>query len=264
MPESAEIKLQTDALRHGVIGRTIEKAETLSGRYIKKPIAGFDKLVGYRFDGVMCYGKLIVFLLRPPEDTLKPTLTGLSTLGMTGWWVLNKKNAYVGNLKHARLQLTLNDRLMTFVDQRNFGTFKLGGKDTTKKKINELGPDIGFDQNPSDKLFERLARYAKRKTIAEAMLDQRIFAGVGNYIRADAMYNARIDPRTPALDLTRQQVGQLWTDAFVVANVAYAKATKFQNSCYGLSVDAHGNPIESYQDRGGRTVWWCPAIQARK
>jgi formamidopyrimidine-DNA glycosylase len=241
---------------------TIKATEVVSGRYTRKPIPGFSRLVGYTLAGVFCKGKLIAMDLQPPDGSLSPQLYALSTLGMTGEWVVaTLTRGRSLRPKHVRLAIKLHDVELQLHDSRNFGTFKLVSKAGLSKKLAELGPDIAKHDLAPPELFDRLARYAKKKTIAEAMLDQRIFCGVGNYMRADALYNAQIDPRVPALDLSRQQLGQLWADSHIVANRAYFEPS-YQSPCYGRRADAFGSPIESYQDSGNRTVWWCPTIQA--
>jgi len=200
----------------------------------------------------------------------------LSTLGMTGWWhysdgelfLPQKENAF--EPAHVRLRIDFEDRSLVFTDPRNFGTLKVTTNAGVRKKLQELGPDIArYDLIPAE-FWIRFDKYAKNRSIAEVMLDQRIFCGVGNYMRADGMYLAGIDPRRPAKELSKRELGQLWSDTHLVANAAFhdkgvrSPTRFFYNVCYGREVDEHDNFIESYKDSNGRTVWWCPAAQMRK
>lgn len=279
MPESAEVRRLSHELA-AVVGLEVTATRVLSGRYMRTPIAGFSQLKGYRLMGIDCKGKLLFFHFRR-EGALSMEVNALSTLGMTGWWYFktaagfretkagsNDEFVNPSKLKHARLSIELGDLAIVFTDPRNFGTFKLVTNAGLKKKVLELGPDIAKHTLLPADFWPRFERFGKKKTIAEVLLDQRVFCGVGNYIRADAMYHAGVDPRVMAHDLSKRELGQLWNSCYVVANAAYydqavGKSDRFfYNVCYGQTHDEHNNPIESYQDRNGRTVWWCPARQA--
>lgn len=262
MPESAEVTRMVSHL-NSAVGAPIKGAEVISGRYVRKPIPGLKHLAGYVLRHVFCKGKLIVMDLQPEGTALSPPLFALSTLGMTGEWVVATLNRGKANReKHTRLAIKLHDVELQLHDSRNFGTFKIVTRSAMMRKLEELGPDIAKHDLAPPELFDRLARFAKKKNIAEAMLDQRVFCGVGNYMRADALYNMQLDPRVPALELSRQQLGQLWVEASLVSRRAYFDAHQYVSPCYGRDRDSFGNPIESFKDRAGRTVWWCPIIQA--
>lgn len=267
MPESAEVRRLRNEIAP-VAGRLITGTRVVSGRYTRKPIAGFDRLAGYKIDSIGNKGKLLAFFFKP-TNSVGIELVGLSTLGMTGWWnIVPSDWEAAPPTPHVRFRIDIGGMSLIFTDQRNFGTFKLTTKAGLTKKLKELGPDIAVESLPSAEFWLRLERYGKRKTIAEVMLDQRVFCGVGNYIRADAMYLSRIDPRTPALELSKRDLGRLWNNAHLVANAAFQdkhpllhSGAFFANVCYSRSEDEHGHIIESYEDRGGRTVWWCPRMQ---
>ena len=270
MPEAAEVRQLTTKLS-SVVGEAIIGVDVLSGRYVRSPIAGLSKLHGFRITGVACKGKLLFFKLEHATSSLMPTLYALSTLGMAGWWFHQAPSLPTPKPARLRLALARGGELtyLYFVDPRNFGTFKLVNTAGLNTKLAELGPDILEHSTIPELAIDRLQRYGRKRTIAEVMLDQRVFCGVGNYLRADGMYEAGVDPRTPALELSRDALGSLW---LATSSVAYAAlhgrgignvTAFFVNPCYGRKVDNHGNSIESYEDRNGRTIWWCPAKQQR-
>jgi len=72
-----------------------------------------------------------------------------------------------------------------------------------------LGPDpLRRDADP-----ERawLALQRRRSTIGAALMDQAVFAGVGNVFRAEALFLHGIHPETPASAITREQFDALWS-----------------------------------------------------
>ena len=100
-------------------------------------------------------------------------------------------------------------------------------------------------------------------TIAEALLDQKVIAGVGNVFRAEALLRARIHPRTPARDLDDERLHDLLghlvammkqavDDAAIEPKLIYKQPT-----CLQCGTD---RPTETF-DLHGRTAYACPACQ---
>jgi endonuclease-8 len=74
--------------------------------------------------------------------------------------------------------------------------------------VARVGPDpLRRDADPE----RAWARLSKRKgPIGPALLDQTIFAGVGNVFRAEALFVHGIHPETPIPSITRAQFDALW------------------------------------------------------
>ena len=80
--------------------------------------------------------------------------------------------------------------------------------DQERTILERLGPDpLRADADP-EAAWTRLQR--RRIPIGEALLDQRIIAGVGNVYRAEALYVHRIHPNRPANTITRYEFDGLW------------------------------------------------------
>lgn len=264
MPEAAEVK-HVGNLLSTATDRTITKAEVVSGRYIRSPI-DMSRTIGAVIERVIVKGKLIVFALRRDGEVF----AALSTLGMTGWWYRTDEPQ---NAKHRRIELTLDDgSTLVFVDQRNFGTFKVTSWAMAKAKQAELGPDIMTPPNlwtiAFPEFVARVQRFGRKATVAEALLDQRIAAGVGNYIRADAMYLASLSPHRSLIGLHETELKALWETLHLIAICAYEDRhpvlpnAGYANLCYGQKRSLRGGTIETYEDKHGRTVWYSPMEQS--
>lgn len=194
---------------------------------------------------------------------------------MTGWWYRVDANSPLPNTveRNVRIQLELNDgSVLAFIDPRNFGTFKITNWMMSKIKLAELGPDIMTAEHLvlSTALPEfktRVVRFGRKQTVAEALLDQRIAAGCGNYIRADAMHWASISPLRAVTSLSDEELARLWNAMRLIAVSAYhdesmlKKDEGFSNLCYGQKTGMNGGTIETFTDKNGRTVWYCPTEQ---
>jgi endonuclease-8 len=75
--------------------------------------------------------------------------------------------------------------------------------------VARIGPDpLRRDADPE----VAWSRLSKRKgPIGPALLDQKVFAGVGNVFRAEALFVHGIHPETPIPSITREQFDALWS-----------------------------------------------------
>ena len=152
----------------------------------------------------------------------------------------------------------------------------LPGEVTAVKR--ELGPDPLHPRADPERFLDGLRR--RSVPIGQALLDQRLIAGLGNAYRAELLFLARINPATPARELTSGQAQQLW-DLAVRELRAGARtgriATVLRNGRRvrtGDPLDRRyayrragrpclvcGTPIESFP-LGGRRISHCPVCQA--
>ncbi len=75
-----------------------------------------------------------------------------------------------------------------------------------------LGPDL-LAPSPDLAAAARKLREAPRMTIAEAILSQRLVAGIGNEIKSEALFLARVDPRARVRDLDDATLLRVLTEA---------------------------------------------------
>merc|ERR1719153_1927518 len=98
---------------------------------------------------------------------------------------------------HLRFYAAEGNMVLSFVDYRRFGRWFVNGDwglDRGPCVITE--PQL-FRQNVLDHLDEK----AFDKPICEAMLNQKFFNGVGNYLRAEILFRANIPPFTEAREV---------------------------------------------------------------
>jgi DNA-formamidopyrimidine glycosylase len=167
---------------------------------------------------------------------------------------------------------------MHFNDPRHFGTIKFtNSKREVEKKLQELGWDplsMPLDKNLKWITFQ-LSKSSK--SIAEALMDQGLFSGVGNYIRAEALYACKLSPWRKANQLTSDEIKTLCQAIVDVMQESYQHqgatihtyktvygeegkyATLFK--VYGQAKDPLGNKIIKQQTPDKRTIHWCPDIQ---
>jgi formamidopyrimidine-DNA glycosylase len=107
--------------------------------------------------------------------------------------------------------------------------------------------------------------------IKAVLLDQTLFAGVGNWIADEILYQARIDPHRLAAELTYAEVSKLRLKLMSILKTSirleadwsrYPKNWLF-NFRWGKEKDARDSRGRSimHETIGGRTTAWVPEVQ---
>jgi formamidopyrimidine-DNA glycosylase len=158
---------------------------------------------------------------------------------------------------------------IAFTDGRRLGRLWLSSDRTTDKRMEKLGPDA-WNQLPNAK--ELHAILAKRKAPMKAiLLDQGLFAGIGNWIADEVLYRARISPKRLGNTLTTKEVTKLREEILLVIGAAIEVGADkeqfpgdwlFHHRWGGAkgSEFIDGLPIVR-EPVGGRTTAWVPKIQ---
>lgn len=233
-----------------MVGKRLASINVLSGRYIKKIIENLSKPINEDVLEINVKGKLIVIYFRNSAI--------LATAGMAGLWTTGETEH---RFKRIELQVIGKDNTIekyTFCDQRNFGTFRVVAPSDANAKLMALGPDIFDGPLVPHILFDRLSRYGKKQLLCEALMDQRIFCGVGNYIRAEALFIAKLDPQMPAMELTAPQAALLWQSIHQVAVSAFKLKHKYVDLCYRRQMTDDQRKVTKFIDSNGRTMWYVP------
>ena len=125
-----------------------------------------------------------------------------SHLMMWGRWFVHPGNTVVETDKRERARIATNDAIAVLFSAPIFDVFA-GDPYEKIENLATLGPDIipyndAFD---AAEFNRRLLEHPERE-IGAALLDQRICAGIGNYIRAEVLFFCGINPFTLIRDLT--------------------------------------------------------------
>jgi endonuclease-8 len=134
-------------------------------------------------------------------------------------------------------------------------------------RVSALGPDILAPRPDSEVIVSNLRRVDPRCTIGDALLDQRVVAGIGNIWRSESLWHARVSPWSRLNDLVDDDllaiVGQA---AALMADARDGKRPR--REVYrrtGRPCRRCGTPIRSgKQGDSARAVYWCHSCQQGK
>ena len=217
MPESAEVKLITDYLKSKLENKIIiDWVFCDGGQYEDKNPKGFDEFDKYLpciVENVQCKGKFIYFTVFNENGYFYI----LHSLRMTGRW-----EEY--DDKHCRWYIKLgNNENLWFINPRCFATLEFTSKQTVlQKALDKLGPDILTDHFNLE-TWNKLRQKHKNKNITSFLMNQRIISGIGNYIKAEALYYAKISPLRKTGSLTTVEADKLFEGIRIIPRIAYNK-----------------------------------------
>lgn len=261
--------MSAEYIRPLAVGKTIlEAAPTPNGRYGNDPSFNSSALAQSQVKSINVKGKFMWWAFQ--KENTETYL--LNTFGMSGQW-----SNRIGKHPCFKFGFTDNTHLY-FNDPRHFGTLKF--VDTfqpVQEKLNSLGW-YPFEQSVEEGV-EMVKDYLANtsKPIAQVLMDQSIFAGVGNYIKCECLYASRISPWRPCVQLSMQEVQNLCQAVWEVMKTSYeyqgATILTYKtpygeegrySSCfkvYGRKTDPDDRPIITETTPDKRTTHWCPELQ---
>ena len=144
--------------------------------------------------------------------------------------------------------------------------------DARDLEISRLGPDPIRPRSQAARFAARLAR--TRVAIGAMLLDQTAIAGVGNVYRAELLFLAKLDPRRPSNQLTRDEVATIWKLARTLMRAGVIDGRILTTKHGGIAADPRQRTYVYKQHRcvrcagridqvklAGRPCYFCPGCQ---
>jgi formamidopyrimidine-DNA glycosylase len=123
---------------------------------------------------------------------------------MNGDWEIGATSDSLDRFARAVIELTDGTRV-SLVDRRALSSITLDKKGSSS--LPKLGREASDPALDADYLVEALKR--KKIAIKPALMDQSVIAGLGNIYAAEALWEAELDPRTPAVKVLRANLEKL-------------------------------------------------------
>ncbi|MGA1489428.1 MAG: DNA-formamidopyrimidine glycosylase family protein [Planctomycetota bacterium] len=278
MPELPECERGRRILERFAVGRTILKVTCDDDRIVFDGVAPRTfarKLRGRKVLEACRRGKTMWLRLdRDPHP--------LFHFGMTGGFEVpggrhlrlesdrSRRAASPWPPRFTKVHLTFDDGgELVMTNKRRLGRIRLRDEPLHEPPIRDLGFDPLLDPPDPAAFVDLLSR--RTGTVKGLLLDQSFAAGVGNWIADEVLYQARIDPRRRACDLSAPEGRRLRTKLISIITKACAvdaEKARFPKSWlfhhrWGKvegATTAKGEAIESITV-AGRTTAWVPAVQ---
>lgn len=297
MPELIECRVMAETLRTKIVGRTLYKIDFVSDRVF----------YGNRFTeirlpatviGVDSYGKKI-FIGIQRRCNLPELMKYLGDMGPNGvpkYGVAGIIEEYLDDPIQYLVSAPLMDGRWLFKEAKHtraifefrgfniyYDVSRFGGPIELTDDLNmwikdkKLGPDPFLKDIPS---HEWLARFKvnkyQKKEICDVLLNQDIIAGIGNWMKAEILYDAKINPHRLVKDMTDTELERCRVVLYDIIKIAYqhkgltvhsywspdGTAGTYPRKVYELKRDISGNPVVHEPSKGNkRGNHWVPSIQ---
>jgi endonuclease VIII len=227
-----------------LVGERVE-VETPHPRAAVKQLA--PRLDGRRLEAVEAAGKNL--LLR-----FEGGLVLRSHLRMSGRWRVQARGSRLFGRPWLVLRGTEREAVLW-----NGPVLELDGH-----AVRRLGPDLLADPPDLEAMVANLRRDPTRE-IGDALLDQRVVAGIGNVWKAEALWEARVSPWRRVGETSDDEARAILGAAHELMRRAVEGAPE-RRAVYrraGHGCRRCGTPIESRgQGEQNRTAYWCPKCQS--
>ena len=133
----------------------------------------------------------------------------------------------------------------------------------TARGTRRLGPDILAEPSDLTGMVANLRREQPSREVGDALLDQRLVAGIGNLWKAESLWLAQVSPWRRLGDLSDEELERVLAEA---ARLMRASVDgRVERRVYrraGRPCPRCGAPIRSRgQGDDNRTAYWCPSCQ---
>lgn len=164
------------------------------------------------------------------------------------WIVLSTDDAHAVELNGSRLEL------------------RTEGEVRSDPRLRGLGPDVLAPDFDTQTGVGALRRTDQSRQVGEALLDQRVLAGIGNIYKCEGCWSVRVDPWRRLSELEDEQLRRLVIET--AALMRYGVETgRAPHSIYrraGQPCPRCGTHIQALgQGDANRTTYWCGTSQLR-
>jgi len=298
MPEVVEVLITSQYLEYKFLNKKIKKINILSGKYSKKEPQGYHNFLTklpVKIISIKSKGKLLYFTLQNDKNE---EFYIISTFGLSGSWSMIKND-------YSHIEFKLENSTMWYSDFRNFGNiYFLDSKKELYKRLTSKAPDLLQEKYNDDFIKKRIEKLMNKKNypqkeIVKILMEQEdnnaIGSGIGNYLVAEILYDAKISPHKTLVEIYNNDklIKSLTKSIKYITKLSYTtsineyigqykefynyikkckyykfhddiklkKNDKFFFKVYRQKNDKNGNIVKAERIIKTRTTYWVPLIQ---
>lgn len=253
MPEGCEAKCMADCLRKKLLNKNL----------IGYEISGLLKVTGFEtlklpaiITDITSYGKKVIIHIDNKYVVI--------SAGMSGKFIYEQR-------KHNHVTFIFDDITMYYNNIRRIASSVI-----VSESIPALGPCLltaALDKWITRKKWKSLF-FRGQRMICEVLLDQTIIAGIGNYLRADILYLAGVNPFKKMNVITDNELELIRIASHEVVLASYRKGGctilnyvdpdgnkgKYNPIVYGRDIDINGFKVSSC-NVAGRVIHYVKEAQ---
>ena len=243
MPELPEVEIVKQSLSKKIERKKIKKVIIKNRNLRFKIPLKFEKLLQNKIiKKVTRFSKYLIL-------NFSDSSFCLIHLGMSGTIHLIKNDSFNSftnvsfynspNLpkKHNHVEIQFEDYKVIYNDPRRFGFFKfIDNKQELINRFDHLGPEPFFKSFNLNYLLKYF--FKKKKNIKSLLIDQKFVSGIGNIYASEILYLSKIDPKTHAMKLSKEDC---------------KKIISFSKSVLNKAIKKGGSSIRDFKNTSGKT-----------
>ena len=206
-----------------------------------------ERLDGRRLLGVEAIGKNLLL-------SFEGGLVLRSHLRMSGRWQVVERGAS----RHGKPWLVLTG------EEREALLWNGPVLELTSRATRRLGPDILAEPPDLAAMVANLRRAQPSRELGDALLDQRLVAGIGNVWKAEALWRAQLSPWLGLGEASDEELERVLVEASRLMRASLDRGRN-ERAVYrkaGRPCPRCGERIRSRgQGDANRTAYWCPGCQ---
>ena len=124
--------------------------------------------------------------------------------------------------KHNHIEIQFKDLKFIYNDPRRFGFFRyVDNKQELKDRFSHLGPEPFFENFNLKYLLKYF--FNKKKDVKSFLIDQKFVSGIGNIYASEILFLSKINPKTYAMKLSKEECKKIIIFSKNVLNKAIQK-----------------------------------------
>ena len=236
MPEGPEIRRAADRINKVLVG-----SEITESNFYYDPIKDKAKIIK---------NKNIVKVTSQGKALLIRFVNGWSMYShnqLYGRWTVNLKSTLIKSNRALRVIFKTNKHAVRLWSATDIDLLKTT-EECNHKFLKRIGPDV-LNESCTPKLIEErlMSKGFQKKKASSLMLDQSLLAGLGNYLRSEILFDAKIHPDDRPIDLDKTKITQ-WAESIKkISFLAYKSGGFTVSKSIAAANKANGETRSAYK-----------------
>jgi len=209
MPEGPEVHREADKIRNAIGDQS-----PIYLYFYHDHLKPFEEeLAGKQVQNVEAYGKGLVISFEEDYHIF-------SHNQLYGKWYIKPAGDYPKTNRELRLEIRTDQKSALL-----YSASEIDVMDAVSLHehpyLSKLGPDLLKGVEPGTIAERTVDNQFRKKSFASLLLDQRFLSGVGNYLRTEILYDARIHPKLRPIDLSDSEIETFSKSALTITGRSY-------------------------------------------
>ncbi len=236
MPEGPEIRRAADRISKVLVGK-----EIVYSKFFYEPIRSKGETFNdLNIKEITTRGKAILIRFTNGWSMY-------SHNQLYGKWTVNLNTTSIKSTRTLRVVFTTRKHTVRLWSATDIELIKTSSE-LEHPFLSRIGPDVLNESSTCELIEERLmSKNYQKKKASTLMLDQSVFSGLGNYLRSEILFDAKIHPDDRPFDLDKKRIKKWAKSIKKISYLAYKTGGFTVSKSIADANKANGEPRQSYR-----------------